>query len=181
MSPTLDIPAHEAGMIRVFAVNRPPADVQADLKRMPVADLARDLLNAPHLDTASAEVFPVSDLSGVGLGAYLSEGYAVEPAALDADRARLDALGGYVMLLFSDSFAGAAATLSPGAEVTLIGTYAEFKPEGAGKPVRSKSAQPYSGTAATPSAPAKRSAMGSIIVLLALVIASGLGLWWMLR
>lgn len=180
MSTSIDIPAGETGRIRVFAINQPAEQVKAELGQMPVSDLARKLLESPHLDTASAEIFPVADLSGVGLAAYLAEGYAVSQDAIAADRAKLDALDGYVMLLFSDSFAGAAAILTPRADLNLIGTYAEFQAEGGGKPVRAESAKPYSGVAPTPADPPARSGTGSIIVLLAIVIASGVALWLLL-
>jgi hypothetical protein len=181
MSRQIDIAAGEAGRIRVFAIILPPEDVRQDLARMPASDLARRLLASPHLDTKSTEIFPVSDLSGVGLAAYLAEGYAVSQDAIAADRARLDALDGYVMLLFSDSFASAQATLTPGPDVNLIGTYEEFQPEGGGKPVRAESAKPYSGHPAKPAPAPSRSGIGSIVILLAIVIASGAALWVMLQ
>ncbi len=80
MSSPLDIPAGERGKIRVFAVNRPAEEMKAALARRPKPDLARELLNAPHLDTRSTEIFPISDLAGVGLALYLGEGYAVPEA-----------------------------------------------------------------------------------------------------
>lgn len=176
----MEIPANETDVIRLFAINRPPADLRSELSTLPVADLARKLLQSPHLDTASAEIFPVSDLAGVGLGAYLTEGYAVEAEAVGADRARLDALDGFVMLLFSDSFAGAGTTLTPGPEVTLVGTYTEFRPKSDGTRIRAKGAAAYSGTPSKAPPTPRPTRVGSIIVLLAIVIASGLGLWWML-
>ena len=135
MSGTLTFKAGERGQIHVFAVNRPAADLAAALDAKPKADLARELLRAPHLDTSSTELFALSELSGVGLAAYLSEGYAVDAAQIAPDRARLDALDGYVLLLFSDSFHGKETQLTPGADVTLIGSYGEFRPDSAVLPL----------------------------------------------
>ncbi|GFE52233.1 hypothetical protein So717_39860 [Roseobacter cerasinus] len=178
MSAPIRIPQGERGKIRVFAINQPPEEIATALKKQPKADLARELLNAPHLSTTSAEIFPMSDLAGVGLAGYLSEGYAVEDDALAPDRAKLDALDGYVMLLFSDSFGGAAAELEPGPTLTIIGTYAELRPSGTTGAIDTDSARPYSGASGvTPPAPARRSAGSSVMVLAAAGLL-GLGLWW---
>ncbi|MCV3270671.1 hypothetical protein [Roseobacter sinensis] len=180
MSTTIEIPPNERGVIRVFAINAPPDEIKDQLASMPKPDLARQLLNSPHLDTTSVEIFPVSDLTGMGLTAYLTEGYAVEENALATDRAKLDALAGYVLLLFSESFKGASATLSPSAELTLIGSYREYRPAAGGPTIDAESARPYSGTPQmTPNVPARGPA-GSAMVVLAIIVLIGLGLWWLL-
>ncbi|WP_299969805.1 hypothetical protein [uncultured Roseobacter sp.] len=178
MSAPLHIPAGERGQIRVFAINRPPGDMATALASTPKPDLARELLGAPHLDTTSTEIFPVSDLAGVGLAAYLAEGYAVPDDALAADRARLDALEGYVLLFFSDSLAGSDVTLTPGDALTLIGTYAEPRPKPvSGPPLDADSAKPYSGAPQmTPPTPV-RGRPGSVMVVAAIIVLLGLGLW----
>ncbi|MEP2640477.1 hypothetical protein [Roseobacter sp.] len=180
MSPPITISKGDRSAIRVFAINAPPDDIAQTLKTTPKPDLARQLLNAPHLNTASAEIFPVEDLSGLGLSAYLSEGYAVDPAQLTPDRQKLDALEGYVLLVFSDSFAGVEMTLAPGATVTLIGTYREITPATTGPSITAKSAKPYSGTQNARTAPAPRPPARSTTVAFALVVLLGLGLWWLL-
>lgn len=180
MSTSIEIKANERGAIRVFAINRAAQDIAEALKTQPKADLARDLLKSPHLDTGSTEIFPIADLTGVGLSAYLTDGYAVEEPAIAADRSKLDALDGYVMLLFSDSFKGAEMTLSPGDAVTLIGTYAEYRPTNTGLAIDTDSAKPYSGAAGmTPPTPARGPA-GSAMVVAAMIVLLGLGLWWLL-
>ncbi len=180
MSAAIAIPANERGMIRVFAVNAAAAEIAEQLKTLPKADLARQFLNAPHLDTTSVELFHLDDLTGMGLATYLAEGYAVEEDALAADRIKLDVLDGYVLLLFSESFKGAASGLTPTATLTLIGTYSEVRPAVSGAPIDATSAQPYSGAAPqTPPAQARGQA-GSAMVALALVVLSGLALWWLL-
>ncbi|WP_299830351.1 hypothetical protein [uncultured Roseobacter sp.] len=179
MNTSIDIQKNERGAIRVFAVNLSPAEVTETLQTLPKADVARQLLGNPHLNTASAEIFPVSDLTGMGLSSYLSEGYAVEEAEIGADKSKLDALEGYVLLLFSDSFRGVEMTLTPGAELTLIGTYAEYTPSGAAPPITTDSARPYSGTPGmTPPTP-PRGPAGSALVVIALAVLLGLGLWWL--
>jgi hypothetical protein len=176
----INIPAGERGVIRVFAINRPTSDMRVALSRTPKPDLARDLLGDPHLDTASAEIFPVSDLEGVGLTAYLTDGYAVPDAQLAPDKAKLDALDGYVLLLFSESFAGREATLAAGPDVTLIGTYGEFAPDRRPRALKSKSAGLYTGArSASMQAPTARGYGSSLVVLAILILVLAVG-WWAL-
>lgn len=180
MSAVLEIPAGERGRIRVFAVNKPAEEVRAQLAAAPKADVARQLLAAPHLDTRSAEVFPVSDLEGVGLAQYLIDGYAVPKDTLAAERQKLEALEGYVLLLFSDSFGRAAATLAPGPDVTLIGTYAETLADMTQRPTLTPSAAPYSGTPQLEPVTPPRGSGARMLLVLALATAAGLLLWWLL-
>lgn len=180
MNPAIDIKANEHATIRVFAVNKAPSEITDTLATMPKADLARQLLGDPHLDTSSTEIFPVSDLTGMGLGAYLSEGYAVQPKQIARDRSRLDALDGYVLLLFSDSFAGKSARLAPGEALTLIGTYTEVQPASSAGPIAAESAKPYTGPAPAAKQAPKRSPNGSAAIVVLIAALLGVALWWLL-
>ncbi|WP_298839378.1 hypothetical protein [uncultured Roseobacter sp.] len=180
MSKAIEIPAGETSKIRVFAINRPVPDMQTLLKSAPVPDVARELLADPHLNTAGAEVFPMADLAGVGLAAYLSDGYAVTDEALSPDRAKLDALEGYVLLVFSDSFAGQPHRLEPGSDVTLIGTYPEFRPGAATGSLTADSALPYTGVPGVVPATSSRNGVGSMVVLTIAAALLLLALWWFL-
>ncbi|MFK7746449.1 MAG: hypothetical protein AB8B47_15450 [Roseobacter sp.] len=177
---TIEISTNEQGVIRVFAVNRAVADMADALKTRPKADLARDLLNAPHLDTTTVEVFPTSDLAGVGLAGYLTEGQGVPSEQTEPDKPKLDALDGYVLLLFSKSFNGQDMTLSTGPEVTLIGTYTQDSTDwSAPVDLSTPSAQPYSGAAPQKKRPSD-AAMSGRIAMLALLVAFfvvGLMVW----
>ncbi|MFK7870140.1 MAG: hypothetical protein AB8B58_12985 [Roseobacter sp.] len=179
MTTTIDIPRGDWGHIRVFAVNAPAQDVADMLAKAPKSDVARDLLGSPHLDTRSAEIFPVKDLEGLGLAQYLVDGYAVPIDTLADDRTKLEALEGYVLLLFSDSFAGEATALSTGARLTYIGAYSETLPDNAQRPVHTPSAAPYSGAPATDLAGSPRGSAARTLTVLALATAAGLLLWWL--
>ena len=173
MKSAIEILHGERGVIRVFAVSRPMADMARALKQRPKKALAANLLNKA-VDDDDFELFPLSDLTGVGLPRYLSEGYDVDKDALRRDRARLEALDGYVLLLFSRVSDGGDVTLTPAADLTLIGTYAEPKARHAAAPLRSESAKLQSGKA---DAAQGRSRAGSILtgataLLLLLLI------WW---
>ncbi|TMM55524.1 hypothetical protein [Sulfitobacter sabulilitoris] len=179
MTGPIHIPKGERGKIRVFAINRPVPEILSALETMSKPDLARDLLANASLDTATAEIFPVADLVGVGLAGYLADGYAVDEAQIAPDRARLEALDGYVLIVFSDSFGGEEVTLTPGADLTLIGTYSEFEPVTDLPPLTADSAQPYTGApGVTPPAPARGPA-GSAMAVMAVIAALALLVWWL--
>ncbi|SFS63702.1 hypothetical protein SAMN04488040_1230 [Sulfitobacter marinus] len=176
---TLTIPAGEHGQIRLFAVNRPVEVIASMLQSNDKAAAISDLLGFT-VPSGSAELFAVSDLTGVGLPRYLTDGYAVTEAQINADRARLDALEGYVLLLFSSAFDGAETTLDIGPDLTLIGTYGEEQPAMAAPPLTADAAQPYTGVPnLTPTTPPRGRAGGAVMVL-ALIVALGLILWWLL-
>lgn len=174
---TIDIPANERGLIRVFAVNRPPQDIVAAFKTTTGKQIAEDLLGRPLADNG-IELFPVKDLSGVGLSGYLQEGYAVPAAQIAGHRQRLDALEGYVLLVFSDAFEGAATTLTPGPDVTLIGTFGEAQPDMSAIPLESAAAKVGSGTTPEAPPPAPRNRAGSLMVALALCALVVLAMLW---
>ena len=173
--PVIEISGDEQGVIRVFAISRPMADMARALKQQPKKALAASLLGHPVEDD-DFELFAVSDLTGVGLSGYLNEGYDVDHAAIRKDHTRLDALDGYVLLLFSRISRDGAVTLSPVSQLTLIGTYAEPKALHAATPIASDAAKLYSGVAPVPRTTA-RTRVGSAITGVA-VLLSLLLIWW---
>lgn len=175
----LHIPQGEHGQIRLFAVNRPIDAMARDLRGSGKSHVINDLLGFDVAENA-AELFPVSDLTGVGLPRYLTDGYTVTEAQITRDRARLDALDGYVLLLFSSAFDSAETTLEIGPDLTLIGTYGEEQPAMVVPPLTADAAQPYSGVPTqTPQTPLRGRAGGATI-LVAMIVAAGLILWWLL-
>ncbi len=171
----IEIPNSESGVVRIFSVSRPMSQMARTLKQQTKAQVASDLLAHPVTDD-NFEIFPLSDLAGVGLASYLTEGYAVDPGDIRADRRRLEALDGYVLMLFSNIAQDDAVTLTPTSDLTLIGTYTEPRGSHAAAPITSESAKPYSGVTEAPKAP-PRSRTGSAMVALTVVVALFL-LWW---
>lgn len=168
----------EHGVIRVFAISRPMADMARALKQHPKAAVASDLLNHT-LSPDDFELFALSDLTGVGLPRYLSDGYDVDREAIRADTSRLEGLDGYVLLLFSGVSNDGDLVLHPAHDLTLIGTYAEPKALHAAPPIVTDAAKPYSGVQPDHQAP-RRSRIGSAVVAAAALFALLL-IWWIFR
>ncbi|UWR23075.1 hypothetical protein [Sulfitobacter sp. S190] len=175
---TIEVPALEKGVVRLFAVSRPIPDMTKALRDGDKSAIIDELLGHEIKD-GGAELFPVSDLTGVGLRSYLVEGYDIAPDELARDRSKLEALDGYVLLLFSSGLDGRKATLTPHSDLTLIGTYAEQMPDRTAAPLKTDTAAPYSGESAAEPAPVSRSGPGGR-VLVAIGIVLAILLWWIL-
>ncbi|MEO0938991.1 MAG: hypothetical protein AAFY38_12630 [Pseudomonadota bacterium] len=185
MTKSIDIPRDERGVIRVFSLSMTPAEAKALRANIPhysedgdvdTPDPQTALLGAEYLDGAFTEVFPISDLEGLGLVGYLKEGNGVDPAQLAPDAAKLAALAGWVFIVYSSAFGGFAQTLTPGPELTLIGTYGEPQRDYVGtEKVEAEAAKPSTGT---PPAKKKRSdaAMSGMVATFVLVLL-GLFTW----
>ncbi|MFL4470256.1 hypothetical protein ACERZ8_10355 [Tateyamaria armeniaca] len=175
MSETIDIPANQSGVIRVFALSMTDIEAKA-LKSDPAAINAA--LGA-EVDAEQVEIFPISDLEGVGLVGYLNDGNAVPMDDLAPDRAKLDRLGGWVMIVFSRAFGGQATTLAPASALTLIGTYgAEGVDWRATKNVTSDAAKPYSAPQAEGKKRPSDAAMSGRVATVVLILL-GLLVWLM--
>jgi hypothetical protein len=138
MTEDLTVPAHETGAVRVFAVNLPEEEI-APFRRGD-GDRIRAALGLDFIDRDFVETLKAADLKPIGLAGYLIEGLGIPADALAADRARLDALEGHVLLVHSTAFGGRDATISPTPEVTYIGTYREPKTVPSFDPLTSESA-----------------------------------------
>ena len=172
------IPSTEHGTIRIFAISRPIADMARTLKQQSKTALASALLGH-EVAQDDIDLFALSDLTGIGLHGYLSEGYDVDKDVLRQDRARLEALDGYVLLVFSKVSAAGEVTLMPTHDLTLIGTYAEPKAKHIAPPITTDASRLYSGNTQDPKAP-QRSRAGSAFTAAAVLLAL-LFIWWIFR
>ncbi|MEM6372092.1 MAG: hypothetical protein AAF727_04850 [Pseudomonadota bacterium] len=143
MSAQITIAANERGRVRVFALSLPTEEVR---KRTQTRDGMFALLGpSGALDDAHIALFEVADIQEIGLSGYLVEGGDVTDADIAPDRAKLDKLGGWVMVVYSSAFGDAEMTLTPVPEMTLIGTYGQHPTDWrATETIQSKSAEPYS-------------------------------------
>jgi hypothetical protein len=162
-------------MIRVFAVSRPIADMAEQLRHNTKAEVATALLGL-SVSENHIELFALSDLTGVGLPRYLMDGYDVDPGAISGLRARLEALDGYILLLFSSVSDAGDVAFAPAPDLTLIGTFAEPRAQHVAPPLDTQAAKPYSGVTAPP-APMARARAGSAMVAVFVIVLLTL-IWW---
>lgn len=176
MSTPIDIPANQTGVIRVFALSMTEAEAHA-LKSDP------DAINAAlgaEVDPEHVEIFALSDLEGVGLVGYLSEGNAVPSQQLTPDRAMLERLGGWVMIVFSRAFDSAPATLTLDPALTLIGEYGAAGVDWrAAETIVSEAAKPYTAPPQTVKKRPSDAAMSGRIATVVLILL-GLFTWAMI-
>lgn len=169
---SLTIPARDRDGIRVFTAALAPEELQRDKAR-----LVTGLLGDPDLDPAHVELFDLSDLSEVGLAGYLTEGLGVSETAVAADRARLDALTGPVLILRSRALHGRGVTLTPDPRLTLIATYAEEHPPVQFQPLPTAAAEGV--LSATPAPTGPQRLPGVFLLLLALLALLALATLWL--
>lgn len=125
---SIEIPAQEHGVVRVFSLSMSEEQsraLKANTDGNGGSSLQELALGAVALNPAHVEVFAVADLGDMTLADYLIQGPDVQPQMIDPDRFKLSALEGWVMIVFSSAFKGAAQTLNPSAQLTLVGTYAQ--------------------------------------------------------
>jgi hypothetical protein len=179
--------ANERHTLRVFALDMTLAEVAA-LRDMDAvlnpgqvvpplrADAAQRLLGVP-VDVAQVDVFHTDDIEAIGLAAYLIEGNAVAEAQITADADMLDAYRGYVMALRAQAFGGQAATLTPAAQLRLMGTYTEEAPPVRFEPLPSAAATGALTGGRAPMSDARIGAMVATFVLLFLAALTTLMIW----
>ncbi len=147
MLDVIEIPKGERGVIRVFDLDMRPE--QARFLREPGA-LAQ-VLGVEDIDLDHVEIFPVSDLEDLGLAGYLTQGCGIPEDEVTADRNRLNAIQGHVLLLRSRAFGGLAERLTPASQITPIASYGEsaIKWQAAAM-AQNESSKPYSAPQLSP-------------------------------
>lgn len=168
----LSIPALDRNGVRVFSAALTPEEMQRGK-----ASLAPALLGDPDLDPAHVELFDIAELSDIGLAAYLTEGLGVPDAAVDADRARLDALTGPVLILLSKALHGRAVTLTIDPRLALIGTYREDRPPVHFEPLPTAAAQGVLTPPPQPPSPPQRPTLAFMLLGLALALVALVAVW----
>ncbi|KEJ88759.1 hypothetical protein [Sulfitobacter donghicola] len=174
----INIRQTEHGVIRVFAISRPMADMARALKQASKSGVASALLKHPVADN-DVELFALSDLAGVGLPDYLINGHGMEAKSVQSDRIRLEALDGYVLFLFSSVSDQKDISFTPSPDLTLIGTYGVPPLDMAVAPIAAKSAAPYS-SVSKPAKPARRAKLGSAVGAFGAIFLLFL-IWWIFR
>ncbi|MCG7573947.1 hypothetical protein MHM39_10230 [Phaeobacter sp. CNT1-3] len=155
----LSVRSQEPRGVRLFSLT---AD-QAELDRLDAIlanaepGLAKghlaDLFGVEAIDATRVEAFDLADLSDFGLMNYLIKANGLPEEALEPDRARLEALEGVVLILYSQAFKGQAVTLAPAPELTPVGAWSEDIPDLEFTPLRSQSAVGQLPQGTAPAAP----------------------------
>lgn len=173
----MEVAAEESGVVRVFSIDtaevdalRPIRDTAAGLDRI------AGLLGVDHIDPDFIELFPVSDLEAFGFANYLTAGNGIPEEQVEPDRAKLDALTGWVLIVYSSAFGGEAQTLAPLPALTHVGSYSEPRDTRPLEPLHSEAATE---TVATrpPMSKARQSGMVASVVLLALFVLVAVMIW----
>jgi hypothetical protein len=98
-------------------------------------------LGASKLRPAFVETVDLRDLGDMSLSQYLAQAYDVSPKALGADKARIDALRGHVVILPPQAFDATSQTLNVAMPLQFVGSYASVKAASKGARLRSKGAE----------------------------------------
>jgi len=119
MTTRLDIPAHEAHVVRVFDVLEEPGAPLSDAAVMAALGAGGDLRGA------EIELFDLGDLGTMTLSEYLADGHGIAQAEVRDMRGQLDGLEGRVLIVPSRAFGGRAMTLQVGRGLRLVGRFEE--------------------------------------------------------
>ena len=167
MTDALQVAEGERGVVRVFSLTIEAGTIQA--LRAPGA--LASALGVPDIDANAVELFPIEDLAGVGLSSYLEDGCGVPGAVIAADRDRLDAVEGVVLVVLSAAFQGRAARLDPAAQLQLLGVYSETPTDWSeGAPIETASALPRSTTGPPPRQARAQARVAGMVVFAVFVV-----------
>ncbi|MGX0902576.1 hypothetical protein ACSSV8_001140 [Roseovarius sp. MBR-79] len=166
MSVTLDIPAQEAHVLRVFAVMDKALTEQEVVSALGADGLARDEI----------ELFDMADLQDMTLSAYLAEGHGIGEAEIGPMRAQLDGLSGRALLLPSRAFQGRALRLSVGAALRLVGRFEEARAPVRFAPLPAGGAAGVTGTKGD-ARPGRAARLAALVFFLGLAVLAALVLW----
>ncbi len=128
MSESFHINATEHGVIRIFMVNLAANQIAAFTEAAQDGDAPAPItraLGVTNLDSDFIELFPLSNLEGVGLAGYLTDGLGVSKADVAPHASRLNGMTGQVLIVLSSAFGGIETTITPTAPLKWIGTYTE--------------------------------------------------------
>lgn len=170
MSETFHVTATERGVVRIFMANL-STEQAANFTESPDEDTPAPInraLGVTYLDSDFVELFPLSNLEGVGLAGYLVDGLGIAEADVKPHASRLNAMSGQVLIVLSQAFGGFETNITPIAPLKWIGTYTE---EGASVKFEPLPSEGAKGTAeATMGKPAKSDArVGGMIAMYALI------------
>ena len=172
---TLEVTPGERRVVRLFHLDLSAEHIRF-LKQEPGA--LADALGVPALDPGHAEILKIADLDQLGLATYLTEGAGVPEAEIAADRARLEALDGHVLVLFTRALQGWTGTLTPRDGIVSVASYGQPTTDWTAETLTTPSAT--QGRASPREVRSKARRVGGTIFAVVMVVVA-LILWLVLR
>lgn len=169
---TLTIPADDHGQIRVFATD---ADLPAEVIEKTPRGL--EYLFEAELNPDFVDIVRIADLGGMALSAYIAEGYDMAPDLVD--KAAVDAITGYAVLVLSRATGEVETTLTPADGLRHVTTYSPVAKITPPEPLPDASAKGILEPTPTkpPKSDARMSGMVATYALLAMFALVGLMIW----
>ncbi len=166
MAQTVKLPAFHPRQVVVLAVNRAETALRKVKDEESRSALIAELLGRDDARLTHVDLIAVDDLDEIGLAGFLLDGPGVPAEELTAHKARLEALSGFVLILYPGVFeTDTEFTLGP--DLTMIATLNQ-------EPTRWEATQTLASEAATElTAPKKKpsdAAMSGRIAMLALIV-----------
>ncbi|RVT82270.1 hypothetical protein DXV76_17495 [Rhodobacteraceae bacterium CCMM004] len=122
----LTVDADEWGTVRLFSLDADAPEAAALAQPAgPDAPTLKRLLGADRIDATPVQAARVEDLEGLGLAGFMTEGLGIAPEAVAANRARIDAVRGVVVVVPAKALSGTAQTLEPQPPLRFVGLYRE--------------------------------------------------------
>ena len=177
----LHVPAYEGDTLRLFGVESGSAEAEGLRQAVAEEDGAAlaAALGVEQVDPDRVELVTLKDLGGMGLSNYLSAGYGVPQAQLEAAAGQLGNAPAQVLLVTSAAFGGRAQTLRPGPALTPLASFSLAEPMPDREPMRGHPAPDESraaprGPETPPPGPERRGpglvigALGTLLLLIVL-------------
>jgi hypothetical protein len=145
MKDGLTVRGGERGVTRIFRLDMSLEDITrltnptGDAPATPAA--VAHLLGLDWLDEEHFEIFDVADVNNMGLADYLAMGNDIPEEDIAPDRAKLDAVEGHVLMIYSRAFQGSPETLRPSRQLEFLGAWQEPMPGVHFEPLPSDSAK----------------------------------------
>lgn len=133
MSDLYSIPANAVGAIWVFQIDLAEPELAEFTDQITSANgevniwPLRDALGVAHLNADYTEVFQAETMKEYGLARYLTEANGMDLDSVSPDAAKLDALNGSLLLLFSSALLETELNLNPINPLQLVGRYTESR------------------------------------------------------
>ena len=123
MKDPLHVDANEFGTLRLLTAALDPDDAS----KITAHNVHRLLGKGVDLRPEKVEVIPSRAISGLGLTAYLRDGYGIRAEDIQGRAAQLDAVSGLLVFLPASAFGGKDQVLDPHPSMRFLGLFREEK------------------------------------------------------